>query len=536
VNVVQFKICVHEHHGTEEKGESMKKQDAVIIGSGIGGLACGAFLAKNGLNTLIIEQHSRPGGYVTSYKRSGFMFDVVHVIGGLREGAPLNRIFSYLGLDKKIEFIEIDKTFKFVYPDITLDCYTDMDKYEQQLTDNFPDEKEGIHRCFGTMKRIWDEILGSDYRPNFLQLMSYPVRFPNLVRFQNKTFQQFLDAYIRDERLKEILGSGWGYLGLNNPRLSALYMIGMYMSYHAGGAWYPKGGYQSMSDACAARFEEFGGVLKLKTTVRKILLQGNRAVGVELEDGEQIRAEHVISDADTKRTFLDLVGEEGLGKGFTERVRNLEQSVSGFVVHLGVRMELPPELNCGCVMYFPDYGIAEAQFGAAEKNEIRTTPGMFGLGLSVSSLKDPDSAPEGCHALDLIYMPAPYRFKNTWLREDKVKYNELKKSLAETLIKAAEALIPGLSEHIVIMDISTPLTYERYTSSTGGGWYDAACTPGQSLLKRMPTRTPIQNLYLTGAKAFPGPGMFGAIQSGLFTADSILNKRLTKGKYVLSVQ
>jgi all-trans-retinol 13,14-reductase len=513
----------------------MKEQDAIIIGSGIGGLTCGAFLAKNGLNTLILEQHSRPGGYVTSYRRKGFMFDVVHVIGGLGEGAPLNRIFSYLGLDKKVEFIEIDKTFRFVYPDIAVDCYTDMDKYEQQLVDNFPDEKEGIHRCFGTMKRIWDEILNSDYKPNSLQLMSYPVRFPNLVRFQDKTFQQFLDAYINNEKLKEILGSGWGYLGLNNRRLSALYMIGMYMSYHAGGAWYPKGGYQSMSDAFAERFEELGGRLKLKTKVKKIILEGGRAVGVELEDGEQIRAKHVVSNADTKRTFLNLVGEEHMSRSFVGKVKGLQQSVSGFVVHLGVKMELPRELHCGCVMYFPDYGIAEAQFGAAERNEIETIPGTFGLGLSVSSLKDPDSAPEGCHALDLIYMPAPYGFRNTWMREGKVKYDELKKSLSDTLIKAAEALIPGLSEHIVVMDISTPLTYERYTSSTEGGWYDSACTPGQSLLKRMPTRTPIQNLYLTGAKAFPGPGMFGAIQSGLFTADSILKKKLTRGKYVLSV-
>jgi phytoene dehydrogenase-like protein len=291
-----------------------------------------------------------------------------------------------------------------------------------------------------------------------------------------------------------------------------------------------------MSDAFTECLKENGGTLRLKTRVKRVLMEGTKALGVELEDGEQLLARHVISCADTKRTFLSLVGEEKLSEGFASRVKGLQNSVSGFVVHLGVKMELPRELNCGCVMYFPDYGIAETQFGAAERNEMQTTPGAFGIGLSVSSLKDPDSAPEGCHALDLIYMPAPYGFKNTWMREDKVKYNELKKSLSDALIKAAEALIPGLSEHIVVMDISTPLTYERYTSSTEGGWYDSACTPGQSLLKRMPTRTPIQNLYLTGAKAFPGPGMFGAIQSGLFTADSILSRRLTKGKYVLSVR
>ena len=86
--------------------------DAIIIGSGIGGMTCGALLAKHGLNTLIVEQHSRPGGYVTSYKRQGFSFDVVHVIGGLRKDAPLERVFTYLGLDKKVTFTESRKNIQ----------------------------------------------------------------------------------------------------------------------------------------------------------------------------------------------------------------------------------------------------------------------------------------------------------------------------------------------------------------------------------------------------------------------------------------
>jgi phytoene dehydrogenase-like protein len=290
-----------------------------------------------------------------------------------------------------------------------------------------------------------------------------------------------------------------------------------------------------MSDAFALCFRENGGILRLKTKVKRILVEDNRAVGVELEDGEQMRAGCVISNADTKRTFLDLVGEENLEKGFSERVKRLQQSVSGFVVHLGVRMELPEELHCGCLMHFPDYGIAEDQFRAAVRNEIVTSPGKFGFGLSVATLKDPGLAPAGCHALDIIYMPAPYSCEHNWMSENPGKYNELKEKTSDTLIRSAEKLIPGLSRHIVVKDISTPLTYERYTSATEGGWYDSACTPGQSLLNRMPAKTPIPNLYLTGAKTFPGPGMFGAIQSGLFTADIILNRKLTKGKYVLNV-
>lgn len=507
--------------------------DAIIIGSGIGGMTCGALLAKHGLNTLIVEQHSQPGGYVTSYKRKGFSFDVVHVIGGLRKDAPLERVFTYLGLDEKVAFTEVDKTFRYVYPDVDLDCWTDIDRYEEELVRHFPAEQKGIHRYIETSKRIWGEILSSYYHPTMLQFLSYPFRFPRLVKYQNATHQEFLDKFISNNKLKEILGSGWGYLGLNNRRISALYMIGMYMSYHTGGAWYPKGGYQAMSDAFAERFRELDGTLRLRARVKKILIERGKAVGIELETGEVVKGARVISNADTKRTFLELAGTDAVSGSFAANIQGLEQSVSGLVVHLGINKELPKSLHCGCIMAFPEYGIAEHQFSLAERGRIEDKLGKFGFGLSVTSLKDPAAAPPGCHALDLIYMPAPYHYKNDWLRENKEEYVRLKEKLADNLIKAAETLIPDLARHIVVKDISTPLTYERYTGATGGAWYDAACTPEQSLLKRSPATTPIKNLYLTGAKAFPGPGMFGAVQSGLFTADTILGKKLTNGAYAL---
>ena len=507
--------------------------DAIIIGSGIGGMTCGALLAKNGLNTMIIEQHSRPGGYVTSYKRKGFTFDVVHIIGGLRKDAPLERVFTYLGMDKKVTFTEVDKTFQYVYPDMNLNCWTDIDRYEEELVRYFPKERIGISRYLQASKRIWKEILSSYYHPTTLQFLSYPLRFPHLVKYQNATHQEFLNHFISDSKLKEILGSGWGYLGLNNRKISALYMVGMYMSYHAGGAWYPKGGYQVMSDAFAGRFRELGGTLRLGTRVKKILTERRQAIGIELDTGEAIKGARVISNADTKRTFLELMGADAVNRTFAANIQGLTQSVSGVVVHLGINKELPRDLHCGCIMVFPEYGVADHQFSLYEGGQIEEGAGKFGFGLSVASLKDPTVAPPGCHALDLIYMPMPYQYNNGWLRENKGQYDHLKARIADNLIRAAEKIIPDLARHIVVKDISTPLTYERYTDATGGAWYDVACTPRQSLLKRSPATTPIKNLYLTGAKAFPGPGMFGAVQSGLFTADTILGKKLTGGAYVL---
>jgi phytoene dehydrogenase-like protein len=457
----------------------------------------------------------------------------VHVIGGLKYDSPIGRIFSYLELDKKIEFKEVEKTYRFIYPDVTINCFTDINKYKQELIENFPHEQDNIYEYFKISKKIWDEVINSYYSPNFFQFLSYPFRFPNLFKYRNKTFQELLDKLFNDDRLKEVLGSGWQYLGLNSSRISALYMIGMYMSYHSGGAWYPKGSYQAMSNAFADCFKENGGSLRLKARVKKLLIDKNKAIGVELEDGEKITSKYVISNADTKHTFLNLVGEKNLSSSFLNRIKHLQQSVSGIVVHLGVKMEISKELDCGCNMYFPDYGLAEHTFRLLETDDIETNPRKFGFGLSIPSLKDTEIAPNGCHCLDIIYMPASYKYKNNWLRENKEEYNELKEAISENLIQAAEELIPQLSNHIVVKHINTPLTFERYTFATEGGWYDVACIPEQSLLKRIPARTPIKNLYLTGAKTFPGPGMFAVILSGLFTADIILNRKLTGGKFIL---
>ncbi len=507
--------------------------DSIIIGSGIGGLTCGNLLAKNGMKTLILEQHFHPGGYVTSYKRREFMFDVTNIIGSLKKGAPIERIFSYLGLDKRVEFVAIEKAFRFLYPGRTIECYSDIEKYKEELNKHFPREKNGIDRYFKTVVRIWDEIMHCYNDPNLFQFLTYPARFPNLVKYRNKTHEALLDAFLQDEELKEIMGAAWLFVGLPSSQASAIYTIGVYMSYHAGGAWYPKGGYQAMSDAFATNFEEFGGELRLKTKVERIIIEKNKAIGVELASGEVIRATNIISNADAKLTFLKLIEDGKLNTKYSDKIKNLVPSSSGLVVHLGVKMDIPSELHCGFNILSPGYGSTSHMFKMAAKNMMETNASKIMFALCVPSMRNPDAAPKGHHTIDISYMPAPYHFNNTWMQRDKRKYNVLKEEMGNVLISAAEQIIPELSKHIVVKDVSTPLTNERYTLNEQGGWYAQAHTPDQTSMNRLRQKTPIKNLYLTGSKAFPGAGVYGAMQSGLYTADALLGNILTKGKYAM---
>lgn len=491
-----------------------KEYDAIVIGAGLGGLVCGATLAKEGWSTLVLERHARPGGYCTSFVRKGFIFDIPHVLGGCGPDGDVSKIISYLGLSKDIEFIEKDPFQKFIYPEHVVRVPVDVTRYERELSQLFPNEP-GIHDYFETLEKIWLETHGWGDTPT-------------ISRYRNKAFQNLLDDYFSDSKLKAIVSSAWGYRGLPPSRMDALSFAIALMCFHDG-TCYPKGGYQKLADAFANGLKRNGGTLSLNSQVTRIIIEGEKAVGVALQDGTQIKAKHIISNADTKLTFLRLVGEEHLEKGFAQKIKNLKMSRSGFVVHLGVDMDFTNlDLNYGTIIYYPSYDI-EAGFIASEKNEIIADIDKMGFfGLSVPSLGDPSLAPPGQHCLDILLL-APYHYQNDWMTEEGKRgeeYQRLKEDLADRLIKAAEKVIPDLSQHIVIKDVATPMTYERYTLSSEGAWYDVAVTPDQAGENRLQTETPIEGLYLTGAST-GGGGMVWCIISGFMTANLLTGWKST---------
>ena len=213
-----------------------------------------------------------------------------------------------------------------------------------------------------------------------------------------------------------------------------------------------------------------------------------------------------------------------LNKKFTDKVENLEQSISGFVVKLAVDIDLPQIYNYAWLFHFPEYGSVTKMLELNDSDEIDLD--KYSFSIDCSSLVSHDKY----NTIGLVMLPAPYNYKNKWQADNRQEYEKLKESIADDLIKKAEEFIPELSKHIIVKDISTPLTYERYTSATGGAWYDTAATPKQSLTNKLGPDTSIKGLYLTGAKTMLGLGLTGAIPAGLYTADMILKGKLTGGK------
>jgi len=489
--------------------------DAVIIGAGIGGMTCGTVLAKAGKKVLIAERHKRPGGYVTSYSCDGFIFDVPHIIGGLRKDNYLWKVLREIGIDQ--EFIELEPYQKIIYPGREIRVYTDIEKNKNELKAFFPQDSGDIDRFYNTLSKLNEELQGIPEELGIFDMLSFPLKFPTVFRYLNSVLEKMLDDHMTNPELKDVISSAWGYVGSPPSKVSALHYAAMLMSFHDGGAWYPKGGYQKLADAFAKAFETSGGELQLNTEVTKIIIEKGKAAGVHLKDGREIRSALVVSNADTRLTFLELVGEEHLKKKFADRMKNAELSSSGFVVHLGVRMDMEKlDINYGSIFLKIDE--KENSFLSDGKTSISS------IGISVPSLHDRSLALDGCHTLEILVTPAPYDFANKWLTDDGKRtdaYRKLKGEVADKLIRTAETLIPGLSGNIVAKDISTPLTYERYTLSSNGCWYDLAQIPSQSGTNRFSNSKIIKNLLFAGSKSLGG-GINAAVRGGYTTAKEIL--------------
>ncbi|HIH97864.1 MAG TPA: NAD(P)/FAD-dependent oxidoreductase [Thermoplasmata archaeon] len=476
--------------------EIKKEYDVIIIGAGIGGLTCGSYLAKAGKKVLICEQHSKPGGYCTSFKRDGFTFEAsIHWLSGLGKGEFIYKILEELEIQDKIEFIRFDPVYRLIGRDFELILSSDLAKFEEDLVNMFPAEREHIHKFISKCVNI----------------AKHPLK---MLRYLKKTNEEIIAPLFRDQKLKKIL------YRLMPPNYSLSNQIGMVSK---GDYRYPKKGTsQALSNLLAETYQANGGDLSLNMVVNKILIENGVARGVELANGEQIKASYVISNGDARLTFLKLVGKEWLDEEFVKELKR-EVCASLFLVSLGVNMDLKEKFGGEMIHYIPDL------------DELETSdPSKCPIEIIIYSNRDLSLAPPGKSTV-AIAAGIPYDYMNNWNTENGERgeaYRKLKEEVADQLIKTAGNVIPRLSEHIACKDIATPLTYERYTLNSKGSMMGWDPTP-ENMSKMFKTRkqdTPIKNLYQVGHWTFPGGGAPTVMISGKNCAKQILKRSKKEGR------
>jgi prolycopene isomerase len=502
--------------------------EVIIVGAGAGGLGAGATLAKAGVKTLVLEQHDKPGGYMTAFEREEYRFEVsLHMMDGLDPGGWTRELFSNLGVLDKVKPIKYDPLYRVVYPDLTLDVPARLDDYLATLQATFPGERDNIARLFDALLAITADlrelqgVFEKDSVLKWARLPLVPLLDPDLWKNRNASAGEIVDRFIADPRARAVVLQLACFLGLPPSRASGLYFAGMWESYHRGGAYHFTGGSQAVSNALAEVIVEHGGEIRLNTLVKRILVENGRAFGVETATGERIYSDYVISNADGYKTFLHLVGKEHLDKKFVAWIENLKAGSSLTQVYLGVNLDMASKGlgRIGEIFYNPSFDV-EGFPEKARQMRIEEIP----LAIVVYSTIDPTCAPAG-KAVVTLATQTPYEWKNNWYKDTSYKaYQELKEEVARRMIAVAEKVIPGLGEAIEVEEVDSPHTMERYTLNYKGAFMGWAPTPYQSGLNRMKPKTPIDRLWLAGAWTLPGGGQSACLYSGYSTAKEILKR------------
>ena len=516
------------HAGSCRAGDGAYDYDVTIIGAGAGGLSAGATLARGGKRVAVFEQHDKVGGYMTAFSREPYNFEVsLHAIDGVREGTVFYDILEELDLLSRVTFIPLDPLYRCVFPDQTLDVPANRLAFLGLLSARFPHEREGIEKFFRTARKAGDEVTAlsrlEERNPlvRYASYLVFPLKFPTLLKYRKATLEEILDDHVEDERLRAVLAQLSGYLGLPPSRVSGLYYLIMWNSYHQNGGYYIKGSSQALSNAMADVIRENGGDVFLSTRIDKILMERGRAAGVRTQQGKDYRSRFVISNASALQTYLKLVGEENLAPSFVKRLKEMEISCSLFCVYLGLDLDLTLTPLAHQHEIFLNSGYDAEQ--AYRDGEAGNLDRPF-LALGLYSNLDPWFAPAGKSVISLTTL-MPYDYRDNWRRDtDYSEYVRIKEAVAYRLIEEAERILPGIRDSIEEMEIGTPRTMEEYTLNDRGAVYGFALTTDQSHIYRLKQKGPVKNLYLAGAWTFPGNGQSACMMSGYATAQMILDR------------
>jgi phytoene dehydrogenase-like protein len=458
--------------------------DVIIIGAGISGLICACYLAKAGMKVLVVEQHDKPGGYFTSFKRKGFLFDAAaHSFGNYREGGHVRKILTEIGVDKIVKIKRFDPSNIIITPDLKVTLWNDKKTTVAHLASIFPEEKNNIINYY--------DFLTSENQFEFAKL-------------KDKTFGSLLRTFFRDEKLINLIAAPvFGSGGLPPSSMHSFIGSKIFSEFIIDGGYYPEGGMQNISNALDYIVKQNKGTIFYKRCVKKILCKNRRAMGVKLDNNEVLLSKYVISACDMTQTFKTFLGKRMVGDQVNRNLNNMSPSLSFFILYIGLEKPfkgLPPR---GTNMwYLPYYDLDEIYHNITQCNFDKA--GMYLLRVS------PDKRTL------LASFLAPFKTESFWRQH--------KKGIAQDFLNKIEDLIPNLKKHIVYFDAATPATLYRYTRNYKGAAFGWEKTPSQTFDPLFSRATFVPGLYLTGHWTSTAYGMPGACYSGYDTMRRILIK------------
>ncbi len=506
-------------HPTPESG-----WDAIVVGSGIGGLTVAALLARlYQRRVLLLERHTSLGGFTHAFRRpGGFHWDVgLHYVGTM--GEPRRESDAMLAVTGgEVEWAPLPDPFEdLVFPGIRFSVPVGGTRYRDALVEAFPAEARAIDGYFADVRRVRGAmgLYGAKgLMPEPLRRGLLALRGP-LVRLARTTVRDYLTARFQDPVLRAILAARWGDYGVP-PADSPFLIHAVIVDHYLDGAWFPAGGASGIAKSVARAVEHAGGMARTNAAVRRILVENGRAVGVELETGEVYRAPVVVSATGVRSTFGKLLPEE-LAAPY---LRDLEGFPPGYAcasAHLGLRDD-PRQLGVrGENVWFHDALDHDAMWDRRAEALDGHVPSGF---LSFPSLRDPLASAHTAEVMCPVDL-APFDSLATggWKRRGPA-YDNLKQRIGDGLLRAAERAVPGLGDLVVHAEVSSPLTIRRFGSHARGEIYGLPFVNRRLDLDWLSPRGPVPGLFLSGVDVMT-PGVVGGLMGGVMTVAAIEGMR-----------
>jgi phytoene dehydrogenase-like protein len=504
----------------------MPDYDAIVIGSGAGGMTAAVALANAGLRVGVFEQHYLPGGYSQSFTLHGYRFSPgVHYIGQLGPGQALRTIYEGLGVAGDLEFFELDPDGydRAFIGEERFDIPKGAENFAARLKKRFPSEARGIDGYFATVQGLASELASARPPASIKDAALLPVRMRRTLRYGVMPLSRFLDRFTKNPMLRAILTIQAGDHGMAPSRAPTALHAGL-QSYYFDGACYPRGGGHAIPDALIKRLKAQGGEIHLRSDVSRILVRGGKAAGVQIADGTEINAGLVVSNADPGMTWGRLMAPEHIPARLRRRVNHLRYSISTLSLFMAVDMDMRAAgLDSGNIWYNSSTDIDEAYRFArrADLSHIDEIPGLF---FNVTTLKDPTMRSDGIHTVEALALSSPdsfSRWRDTNPAERPEDYEALKDYLADKILDSVERFVPGLRDHVKFRALGTPLTNIHYLHATRGGIYGTENTLRNLGPFSFPVATPVKGFFQCGASTI-SPGIHGVTRSGLAAAAAAL--------------
>lgn len=486
-----------------------KIYDLVVVGGGMGGLACGVFFAKEGLEVCVLERNKQIGGNLQTYARNKVIFDSgVHYVGGLSDGQNLNQIFRYFGImDKlKIQKMDDDVMDAIIFASEPEKIYRHAqgyDRFIKNLVEDFPEEEQAIQKYCDELRRICQKF------PLYNLREGQPFEKNDVLSLDTRAF---VESITNNEKLQNVLcGSNLLYAGEADK--SPLYMHALIINHYIEGAHRFIDGGSQIARLLTREIRNAGGVVKTRREVIRMQETDGRIEYAECRDGERYYGKNFISNAHPAQT-LNLVQSEVIKKAYRNRMTNLENSISVFSINIVLHKKSFPYRNHN--IYF--FNVDDVWCGTKYKPE----EWPCGFAAFFSTRSNQDEFADGITLMTYMRYEemAPWKETfNTVTEEDNrgEGYENFKKEKAEQLIDQAEKVMPGLRASIDSYYVATPLTVRDYIGTTDGSLYGVTKDYRDPLKTFISPRTKIPNLFHTGQN-LNLHGILGVTMSAIVTS------------------